>query len=54
MGRNIEITKEVLFEKISIGYRSQTILSIMNVQITVMLSTKFQFNPKHGFGGNII
>ena len=44
---------EVLLEKFKGGlleYRSQSISSILNVQITMMPSTKFQ----HSLGGNVI
>ena len=45
---------EVLFEEFKdchlgdhLQFGSQMIMSILNVQITLVLSTKFQFNPKH-------
>ena len=37
-----------------LGYRTETILAILNLCVTVMPSTKFQLNRTEGLGGDVV
>ena len=50
--------EEMSFEEFQddghLGYRNGTILSILNLYVTVMPPIKFRLNPTYGLGGDIV